>query len=243
MESRQEALSRLLQARSRVGTDDLDTALGQDVHMLRTDLLGVVQRCETESMYSKLEKMARLSQVDNLEQSEHSFQAMVEFMDSMTSEELIKMTSLYSHMMNLANMVEHVHRVLGSRQDLRGKDGFEFSVGKAFSELVKQGQSPTKIRAALCKQKVEMVLTAHPTQALRRSLLSKLQNVGHDLLRLRSSELVPQERSHTWNRIKQNLHAMWRTDEVRRTKPRPEDEARSTLQVLERTVWNASSQI
>mmetsp|Transcript_4831 Transcript_4831/g.20765 ORF Transcript_4831/g.20765 Transcript_4831/m.20765 type:complete len:713 (+) Transcript_4831:606-2744(+) len=152
------------------------------------------------------------------------------------------MTSLYSHMMNLANMVEHVHRVLGSRRDLRGKDGFEFSVEKAFSELVKQGHSPSRIRATLCKQKVEMVLTAHPTQALRRSLLSKLQNVGHDLLRLRSSELVPQERSHARNRIKENIHAMWRTDEVRRTKPRPEDEARSTLQVLERTVWNALPQ-
>mmetsp|Transcript_4840 Transcript_4840/g.20848 ORF Transcript_4840/g.20848 Transcript_4840/m.20848 type:complete len:803 (+) Transcript_4840:185-2593(+) len=242
MDSRQEALSKLLRARARVGTDDLDTALGQDVHMLRTDLLGVVQRCESAGMYAKLEKMARLSQVDNLEQSEDSFQAMVKFMDGMTSEELIKMTSLYSHMMNLANMVEHVHRVLGSRRDLRGKDGFEFSVEKAFSELVKQGHSPSRIRATLCKQKVEMVLTAHPTQALRRSLLSKLQNVGHDLLRLRSSELVPQERSHARNRIKENIHAMWRTDEVRRTKPRPEDEARSTLQVLERTVWNALPQ-
>mmetsp|Transcript_4831 Transcript_4831/g.20768 ORF Transcript_4831/g.20768 Transcript_4831/m.20768 type:complete len:119 (+) Transcript_4831:185-541(+) len=90
MDSRQEALSKLLRARARVGTDDLDTALGQDVHMLRTDLLGVVQRCESAGMYAKLEKMARLSQVDNLEQSEDSFQAMVKFMDGMTSEELIK---------------------------------------------------------------------------------------------------------------------------------------------------------
>lgn len=85
-----------------------------------------------------------------------------------------------------------------------------------------------------------MVLTAHPTQAVRRSLLAKLHVIAKILEANHDEYLTPEQKRMNEKILKANLLCLWRTDEVRRSKPKPEDEARNILHVIEETAWDAT---
>jgi len=152
-----------------------------------------------------------------------------------------QVASLFSSMSNVANIAEYVHRIRRRRAFERGEGSMltHTGVDEVLGELVKKGHTPAEIQKTLASQTVEMVLTAHPTQAVRRSLLSKLHSIADILLDLHDKPLTPNERDDLVLALRGHLRSLWRTDEVRRTKPTPTDEARNILQVIEHTVWDA----
>lgn len=153
----------------------------------------------------------------------------------------LQVASLFSNMSNVANIAEYVHRIRRRRAFERGEGAMltHTSVDEVLGGLVKHGHSAESIHQVLTSQTVEMVLTAHPTQAVRRSLLSKLHHIADILLDLHDKVLTPNERDDLVISLGGHLRSLWRTDEVRRTKPTPTDEARNILQVIEHTVWDA----
>lgn len=86
---------------------------------------------------------------------------------------------------------------------------------------------------------MKFVLTAHPTQAVRKSIMSKLQEIAYNLLELHREDLTPSEFATFRIDLRKKIMAIWATDEVRRTKPEPIDEARSALQTIEEELWIA----
>ena len=97
------------------------------------------------------------------------------------------------------------------------------------------------MRGALAAQKVDFVLTAHPTEAQRQTILRKQKRVvelleEYDRL---SSAGTPGELQHCVGLIRRELTSAWRTSSVRRTKPTAEGEARNGMAVVEETLWSA----
>eukprot|EP00285_Hemiselmis_virescens_P015091 CAMPEP_0173381640 /NCGR_PEP_ID=MMETSP1356-20130122/4035_1 /TAXON_ID=77927 ORGANISM="Hemiselmis virescens, Strain PCC157" /NCGR_SAMPLE_ID=MMETSP1356 /ASSEMBLY_ACC=CAM_ASM_000847 /LENGTH=993 /DNA_ID=CAMNT_0014335553 /DNA_START=55 /DNA_END=3036 /DNA_ORIENTATION=- len=129
----------------------------------------------------------------------------------------------------------------GESQILRFSDGQDHQADDCFKTLQKKGFSPQKIYETLCNQRLELVFTAHPTQATRRSILSKQKELDQ-LLETRdnqSSMLTPLMKERLFMRIQQTLIAIWKTNPVRSFKPTPEDEARYGISVVEETLWKA----
>ena len=111
----------------------------------------------------------------------------------------------------------------------------------AFDKIVKSGVSPEDIRTALASQKVDIVLTAHPTEAQRRTILLKQKRIvelleEHERL---SSVGTPGELEQLRATIKRELLSAWRTSSVRRSKPTAEGEARNGMSMIEETLWKA----
>jgi phosphoenolpyruvate carboxylase len=90
---------------------------------------------------------------------------------------------------------------------------------------------------ALCTQTVDLVLTAHPTQAIRRSVLRMLNQIRNMLFRLRRERLSQIERYELEREVECLIQSAWRTDEINRSKPSPQDEMRSALAYFNETIF------
>ncbi|CAE7664589.1 unnamed protein product [Symbiodinium pilosum] len=107
------------------------------------------------------------------------------------------------------------------------------------AEAKEKGITYTQIRA-LVNHKIELVLTAHPTQAQRRSNLKKHESIS-ELLKVNDTRdsLTPGEQEELRAKIQALQWSCWRTNAVRRNRPTAEGEARNGMLVLEDAVWKA----
>ena len=89
----------------------------------------------------------------------------------------------------------------------------------------------------LAKVRVELVLTAHPTEVLRRTLIQKYDAIAA-LLEERPRR-AGHERASLDAQLERLIAESWHTDEIRRERPTPQDEARWGLSVVESSLWQA----
>ena len=172
----------------------------------------------------------------------------VEMMDPAT---LLSSAQLLGELMIHANLALAQQTVRSWKANLRADGGAveDRSVGAvvgtptfrmAFDGLIERGCTPSEIRSAILEQQIDLVLTAHPTEAQRRTILMKQKRIvellgEHD----KQAMLTPGELEEVKEQIRTEQLAAWRTSNVRRTKPSAEGEARNGLMVIEETCWNA----
>ena len=98
------------------------------------------------------------------------------------------------------------------------------------------GLSAHQVYTTLCDQTVSLVFTAHPTQALRQSLLKKYGAIRRAMDRLHNKRMSPYERLECLEDVKGHVQGAWRTDEIRRQKPTPQAEMRQGLSYFHETI-------
>ena len=91
----------------------------------------------------------------------------------------------------------------------------------------------------MCALQIELVLTAHPTEVARRTLVQKYNRIARALARRDRPDLTPPEREELIAALRREIDAAWETDEVRDRRPTPLDEVRSGLIVFEQSLWQA----
>ena len=98
------------------------------------------------------------------------------------------------------------------------------------------------------KIKIDLVLTAHPTEVKRRTLIQKYTQVNNVLEKFNKSRIFKLKNIEKETlALEQNLHeeitSIWKTDEIKRSRPTPDEEARWGLAVIEDSLWNAVPKI
>ncbi|HEX6276005.1 MAG TPA: phosphoenolpyruvate carboxylase [Polyangiaceae bacterium] len=143
----------------------------------------------------------------------------------------------------LINTAEQVHRVRRRRAYERG-DGASAqpaSLQWAFEKLAAQGRSAAEVREVLSELEVRPVLTAHPTEATRRTLLTLSSRLSDALLHRDSAS--PSERQRIETAIEADIELLWLTDEVRRDRPSVLDEVSSAIYYLEDRLVDAQGSV
>jgi len=214
--------------------------LRQDETLLRS-LFYQMLRSHDAKLANKAEIAFALSQAWIESKSSDDFESLESYLTKLSPEESIMVASVFSNMLNLHNLSEDV---LTSQQELAERVGeisrTTRSTDETFHKLVKMGVSPEDIYKALCNQKVELVLTAHPTQALRRSQLKKNSAIRNSLTVLHDVKLSKHDKTECLETIQGNIEAMFRTDELSRKKPWPQDEMRHGLSYFQESIFHGA---
>jgi phosphoenolpyruvate carboxylase len=150
----------------------------------------------------------------------------------------------FAHFLNLANIAEQHHRMRRRRAlqlDPHGRPQ-QASIEEVLPRLVEGGLAPDALYDAVCRLRVELVFTAHPTEIMRRTLQHKYNRIAAALAGLDRPDLTKAEREALLETMRREITGAWNTEEVRRERPSPLDEVRSGLAVFEETLWDAVPQ-
>jgi phosphoenolpyruvate carboxylase len=191
-----------------------DAALRADVRRLGALLGETLRRQEGEELFDLVEEVRTLVRVDSAAAAER-----LSSLDVATAGLLVRAFTTFFH---LANTAEQVHRwrVLRVRREAEG--GW---LERAVDRIVDAGTDPATVADAVGRLRVQPVFTAHPTEAARRSTLSKLHRIADVLER--------PERAGDDGELAALVDLLWQTDELRVHRPEPIDEARSTVYYLD----------
>ncbi|KAK7235215.1 phosphoenolpyruvate carboxylase [Aureococcus anophagefferens] len=149
----------------------------------------------------------------------------------------------FAHFLALSNAAEQDQRVRHlATQRLGGSALFpekRDSCAGVVAGLLDEGVAPAAVVDALLAQKTEIVLTAHPTEVHRRTLLAKHRRVAELLCQLDAFPAGSYEVEQLETELRGVVSALWGSDELRREKPSPQKEARGGLAVVETSLWEA----
>ena len=143
----------------------------------------------------------------------------------------------YFDLVNLAEENQRVHR-LRQRLDEKYPEPDSESVGEAIALLKARGVSPAQLQTLLDDLSIELVLTAHPTEARRRTVLSKLQRISDLLRQLSPNQLPRRELDEIQAALHGEISMLWLTERARTVTPAASDEVRTGMYFVESVFWN-----
>lgn len=212
---------------------DRDAPLRKDVRLLG-ELLGETLKEQVGiELYDKVEKIRQLSK-ETYEGDDSKLTQLNALLSQLAPQEMLVVVRAFSHFLNLANIAENVHRIRRTQwyqQHLQSsiQPG---SLEAIFKTLNQQRISPDNMLAAVLRLKIDLVLTAHPTEVMRRTLMQKFDTIASLIGQNELTDRTKQE-------IYAELTAIWQTDEIRRKRPTPVDEAKWGFAVVETSLWSA----
>ena len=207
--------------------DQIDSALRNDIRRLGTQLGNALVRQHGPELLERVERVRAMAR--GLRRDEESGAALAEMLDDVDVVEAIYLVRAFTVYFHLANTAEQVHRIEDlSAGGLAGSLSFADTVDK----LLSLGIDGAEIVAATRNADLRPVFTAHPTEASRRSILDKLNEIAVLIERRSETGSGPSDRNRIDRRIDELIDAVWQTDELRRERPDPVDEARSILYFL-----------
>ncbi len=218
--------------------NDIHAPLREDVRRLG-DILGETL-CEQvgTDIYNKVEQIRAQAKEARQQQD---WKPLVEVMTGLKDSELVPVARAFSQFLNYANIAEQHHRVRRRRayQHDTSTPPQPGSLAELLPRLTRAGITPQRTYESVVDLRIELVLTAHPTEITRRTMLRKYNDIGQILDTLDRSDLTPGERQSQLNRLRRRIIASWNTDEIRRHKPTPMDEAKWGFATIENTLWRA----
>ncbi|HEX2513626.1 MAG TPA: phosphoenolpyruvate carboxylase, partial [Chloroflexota bacterium] len=148
----------------------------------------------------------------------------------------------YFHLVNMAEE-HHRLRVLRRREVDGGDAPRGESVLQALLGAARAGVPAEAVQALLASCTVEPVFTAHPTEARRRTVLDHLRRLSDLTQALESGALPQRAQTELYDRIREEITALWRTDEVRLSAPTVLDEVRNGLYYFEQSLWDVAPRL
>lgn len=222
---------------------DTNQALRNDVRLLGTILGDVIREHVGEHAFETIETIRALSKRARMG-DEAAFEKLRDILSAMPIHEAVPIARAFSKFLTLANIAEQHHRIRRRREYLRdpATTPQRASLKDTISRLLEQGKSTKDIVDTLTGLDIELVLTAHPTEVKRRTLVQKHQRIADVLARSDNPNLTVHEKREARDTLEREILSAWKTDEIRRERPTPIDEAVSGFVVIEQVLWNAVPQ-
>ncbi len=151
------------------------------------------------------------------------------------AEVLIRSFSLYFQLTNLAEEKQRVRSLRLRERRARGQ--VDESVGAAVRDLRRRRMSRAELDALVNRLAISPVLTAHPTEARRRTLIVALRRVYRLLDALDDPRLTPSEDEEIRRRLREQIAILWHVVPIRATAPGPLDEVRSAMALFDESLF------
>ena len=161
--------------------------------------------------------------------------------------ELVGVIRAFSVFFQLVNTADQHHRVRRRRwRDAEREEAHRAqpeSLAAAFAAFAERAVPPERIRSVLDRLSIELVVTPHPTEVSRRTVLAKHMLVAECLDSLDNPSLSPRERRETQERLLEEITILWQSDEMRSARPRVIDEVRRALFFFEEVLFDTTGTV
>jgi phosphoenolpyruvate carboxylase len=219
------------------GSADPFDALRRDISDLGHILGNTLVEQEGDELFDLEEAIRALAKTrrkrDRRGPSASSMRGIIEKLDAQTAERVAR---AFTHYFQLVNLAEQHHRSRRRRDYAREERPQPGSLAFELRQLA-QKTSRAPLEKLLARASIELVFTAHPSEAQRRTVLDKHRRIAHALTRRDRGELVPEERAQLDAALREEVTTLWQTDEIRSEKPRVGDEVKNTLFYLEEVLF------
>jgi len=153
---------------------------------------------------------------------------------------VLRAFSLYFQLVNVA---EQVHRIRRRREHEHDGNAPRESIADAVGRLREAGIDGEELTRLAEQVRVELVLTAHPTESTRRGALAAQLRMAELLRRLDEHDLTPSGRAGVERGLLEEITTLWQTDEVRERRPRVVDEIRHGLWFFEQVLFDDAPRV
>jgi phosphoenolpyruvate carboxylase len=210
-----------------------DTAapLRRDIRLLGAILGQVLVEQEGPALLETVERIRRASRAAR---RDGSIAAIEHDLDAGTQALVLR---AFGAFFQLANLAEQLHRVRRRRDDARHGRAERESLRDAFKRIEREDLDAAR------GSSIRLVLTSHPTEATRRTVLLTHLRIARELERLDDAEVLPEEADAAEERIAEEITLLWQADEVRHDRLRITDEIRHGLWFFEHSLMDAATDL
>lgn len=210
-------------------------SLRSNIHMLGDFLGETIRDAQGNDILELIENIRQLSRASRAG-DEKAREQLLDILANISTENVIPVARAFSQFLNLTNIAEQYQTI--SRHSKDASLG-ERSMGALFERLKAQNVPAEKVIETIEKLLIDLVLTAHPTEVTRRSLVNKHVEINRCLSRLEHNDLTEKETTKLKRRLMQLIALAWHTNEIRTQRPTPVDEAKWGMAVIENSLWKA----
>ena len=207
----------------------------QNIHMLGEFLGETIREAQGSEILDLIESIRQLSKKSR-SGDEQAREQLLNKLAHISTENVLPVARAFSQFLNLTNIAEQYQTI--SRHDYDETLGNR-ALGALFARLKAQNTPVELVIQTVEKLLVELVLTAHPTEVTRRSLVHKHVEINKCLEQLEHDDLTEGEKFRLQRRLMQLIALAWHTNEIRAARPTPIDEAKWGMAIIENSLWTA----
>jgi phosphoenolpyruvate carboxylase len=211
--------------------ESTDAPLRRDVRLLGTLLGRVLVEQEDQSLLDDVERVRSLARAAR---GGAPLEDLADAVAQLSLERQASVLRAFAAYFQLANVAEQQHRIRRRRAYAHEERVLEESLDAAFARA---GDVPPG------RVSLELVLTAHPTEAARRTVLTAHMRIGALLAELDDPLIAPARREQIEAELAAVITTLWQTDEVRSKRPRVVDEIRNGLWFFEQSLIDAAERL
>ncbi len=217
-------------------------SLREDVRYLGNILGKVIKKQEGNFFFKLVEEIRLLSKANTANNGKrNSFQNLSIKIKNLSPTNLFKLTRAFTHFMNFINIAESIDgaRKLDEYENKnQNNSNKNIFIEEIFESFFKDRKiSTNKIYNIAKNLNIGIVLTAHPTEVKRRTLILKYRKITEILEQRNLLKNYPSKIKILDKKLYDEFTIIWNTDDLKRTKPTPVDEARWGSAIIEDSLW------
>jgi len=213
--------------------------ISQTIHLLGDLLGGVISELESPLIFEIEERIRTLAKARR-SGNPSSAKSLQQEVSSLKTEEARAVAASFAAYFDLVNRAEENQRVRALRrhEDEKYPEPISESIGDAIATLKERGVSREQMEDLLANLSIELVLTAHPTEARRRTVLSKMERITDLVNQISAGSLSLREQEDAVQSLRNEISSLWLTDRVRAAKLSVTDEVKTGLYFVDSFFWN-----
>ncbi|AIF44965.1 phosphoenolpyruvate carboxylase [Virgibacillus sp. SK37] len=220
-------------------TTDSNALLRRDVNMLGSILGEILVLHGGKELFDKVETIREMTKSIRKTYDADTYQTLkneISTLQPPMRQQVIRAFSIYFHLINIA---EQNHRIRRRREYLlKEEESQSFSLEKTVSNVKNYDLTNEDIQDVLNELSVELIMTAHPTEATKRTVLEIQKRISEILRKLDNPQTTKNERAYVEESLFNEVTALWHTDELRHRKPDVLDEVKNGLYYFDQTLFH-----
>ena len=222
-----------------IGSSRARDPLAREVKLLGALLGQVIVEQEGPELFELVEQLRRAAIRGRSAGPEETIERALHGLDGRSPAELVAVARAFTAYFLLINLAEEKHRVrtLRNRERSNRRVPLADGIGAAIQQLRREGMSRADVRALAREIRLLPVLTAHPTEARRRTVLVAQRRLYRLLDRFDDPRLTRSEDRELRRRLREEISLLWQTSPVRDARPTPLDEVRAAMVFFDETLF------